>query len=134
MRRLQKLILKFIQQGLHPGKASLAVATGLTMGIFPILGPVSLFCLLLCGITRLNAPIVLGGVYAMTLIQPVLIIPFLRFGEYIFWADPMPISLVELTRRFSLDAGGALYDLDGVLYMPLWAGWSSHRFSSSQSI
>ncbi|MCB1069670.1 MAG: hypothetical protein KDL31_04895 [Kiritimatiellae bacterium] len=32
--------------------------------------------------------------------KPLLILPFLRIGERLFQATPMPISLVELTRHF----------------------------------
>lgn len=101
MKKVKHIILRALTDGLSTRRVSLALAIGLSMGIFPIYGPVSMLCVLLAWVTRLNMPVMLGGVYAMALIKPLLILPFLRLGEWMFRADPMGISLVELSRRFS---------------------------------
>lgn len=101
MRTLKHVIRTCLNKGLHPEDIALAVALGILMGVFPIYIPVSLLCLGAAWLTRLSGPILLAGVYTMTWVKPLLIVPFLRLGEWICGAEPLGISLVELFRRFA---------------------------------
>ena len=108
MKKLKQIIREYLAKGLSQKRIAVAIAVGLSLGIFPIYGPMSLLCIGLGWATGLNAPILLAGVYAMTFAKPLLILPFLKIGEWVFQADPMGVSLVELTRRFSMSPGGTL--------------------------
>lgn len=101
MRKLTQHISRCLKQGLRSEEIALAVAFGIAIGVFPIYGLTSVLCLGVAWVMRWNGPILFAGAYTMTLIKPLLILPFLRLGEWVFRVDPMPISLVELSRRFA---------------------------------
>lgn len=111
-----------MSKGLTPPRIASAVSAGIIVGIFPIYGPISLGCVGLALLLRLNLPLVLAGYYSMVLIKPLLILPFLRVGESIFHAEPMSVSLTELTRRFGTDALGTLSEF-GWSFIHAAAGW-----------
>lgn len=110
MNKLKHKALALLGKGRSPRSVSMAIAAGITLGIFPIYGPITLLCLMVAWLTRLNAPMMIAGLYTMTFVKPLLILPYLRLGEFLFRADPMPISLVELSRRFSESALGTLQE------------------------
>lgn len=112
----------FLRQGLSPASVAVAIAVGAVFGVFPIYGPVSLLCLAVVWLAHLNAPTTFAAYYSMALMKPLLIIPFLRLGEWLFRAEPMSISLVELTRRFGEDAMGTLKTF-GWSFLHAAVGW-----------
>jgi uncharacterized protein (DUF2062 family) len=122
MNRLKQTALRLLREGLRPDHIAVAVSVGWVLGIFPILGPWVIVCTAVALLTRLNLPILLAAYYSMSLVQPLLIIPFLRMGERIFAAEPLPISLVELSRRFSTDAAGTFAEF-GWSFVHALAGW-----------
>ncbi|AES87564.1 hypothetical protein MtrunA17_Chr4g0013571 [Medicago truncatula] len=77
--------LLVLRGGAEPKQLSFSAALGITLGVFPICG-VTVF---LCGIaiamleSRINAPIILLANGIATPIELSLIVPFLRFGEFI---------------------------------------------------
>ena len=97
-----------MRKELRPSGIAGAISFGIVMGVFPIYGPVSLLCLALAALFRLNLPTAFAAYYSMTFTKPILIIPFLRIGEFLFQADPMPLSLAQLTTRFVSDTLGTL--------------------------
>lgn len=123
-KKLKSVILDFLSKGLSPRKISIGVALGICMGIFPIYGPITVICFGLAWILRLNAPLVVAGCYSMTFVKPVLILPFLKLGEWIFRADPMGISLTELTRQF-FDAPFATLQEFAWSFLHAIVGWLS---------
>ena len=122
MKKLKQVILDYLSQGLSRRRVALAIAAGLAIGIFPIYGPMSMLCLGLGWVTGLNATILLAGLYAMSFAKPLLILPFLLIGEWVFQADPMGISLVELARRFSMSPWATLAEFAWSLVHAI-VGW-----------
>ena len=116
------MMRRLLTEGLSPEKVSLAVALGIALGLNPIYGPVTLLSLVLAFLLRLNKPLVVAACYTMSLVKPVLIIPFLKFGEWIFQADPMPISLVELSDRFAASPLATLREF-AWSFLHATAGW-----------
>ncbi|MFT5473363.1 MAG: hypothetical protein ACI856_001695, partial [Kiritimatiellia bacterium] len=101
MKKLNTTILDYLKAGMSHRKISFAVALGIIIGIFPIYGLSSAMCLGLAWATRLNTPIMIASVYSMSFVKPLLIIPFIKLGEWIFQAQPMGITLASLTKRFA---------------------------------
>jgi uncharacterized protein (DUF2062 family) len=122
MKRLVALIRKLVTEGLSPQKISWAVALGITLGIHPIYGPVTLIALGLAFLLRLNKALVLAACYAMAFIKPMLILPYLKLGEWLFRADPMPISLVQLSARFAAAPVGTLQEF-AWSFLHAFVGW-----------
>ena len=98
--RLQRLIRAQLVQGLSERDCSRAVATGLTVGVFPILGFSTLINTGVAQWARLNQPIVHAFNWVCGPLKLALIFPFLRLGESLFGAEPFRLSLAEFSRRF----------------------------------
>lgn len=122
MSKVKPIAIQLLRNGLSPRPIAVTICLGIVLGIFPIFAPVSLVCLALAWAFGLNAPILLASYYAMTWVQPILILPYLRMGEFLFRAEPLPISLVELTRRFTNDALGTLAEF-GWSFVHAVTGW-----------
>jgi uncharacterized protein (DUF2062 family) len=94
----------------------------LTIGVFPIMGfatPVNTF---VAFALRMNQPIVLAANFSTAPLKLALIYPFLRLGEWIFGAEPLSLSLIELSERFAADRLGMLREF-GWSFFYAFAGW-----------
>lgn len=100
LKKVQGVLQRQLIQGLKVHHASLAVAFGLVGGIFPILGCTTIVCLIAAFIFRLNQPITLAVNFLVFLPRLALIIPFLRFGEFLFRADPISFEIKSFTARW----------------------------------
>jgi uncharacterized protein (DUF2062 family) len=101
--RLKGAILKALKQGLAPGELAAAVALGLAVGVIPLMGastPLGVGVALLLG---LNQPVVQAANYLAYPLQLGLLVPFIRLGERIFHAPPLPLSVANLMAGFRSD-------------------------------
>ena len=92
-RRLVAPLLALLRQGVTPRKLALSLALGIVMGLVPILGISTALCALLALALRLNMPAIQLVNYLLTPLQLLLIIPQLRFGEWLTRAPRFPITL-----------------------------------------
>ena len=102
-----------LKQGITPQKLALSVAIGSIVGIFPVLGTTTVLCTLAATTLRLNLIAVHTVHYAMTPLQILLIIPFVRVGENLLGAAPQPLSVsegMELIAQGALQAVVVLWD------------------------
>ena len=94
------VILAQLKQGITPQKISLTLALGMALGIFPILGATTLLCFLFGLWLKLNQPIIQVVNYLIYPLQLVLILVFVRIGEFMVRATPVSFSIPELFRKF----------------------------------
>jgi uncharacterized protein (DUF2062 family) len=99
-------IAALLSQGITPQKIALSIAVGAIVGIFPVLGTTTVLCTLAAATLRLNLIAVHTVHYAMTPVQVLLIIPFVRVGEHLLGAAPQPLSV---SGGMDLIAHGALH-------------------------
>lgn len=78
------------------------MAVGAVVGAFPILGTTTVICFALAFVFRLNIAAIQILNYVVYPIQLALIIPFIRFGERMFGATPLPLSLSKLVELFDV--------------------------------
>jgi uncharacterized protein (DUF2062 family) len=112
-RWLVQPIAALLSQGITPQKIALSIAIGGIVGIFPVLGTTTVLCTLLAATLRLNLVAVHTVHYAMTPVQVLLIIPFVRVGEHLLGAAPQPLSIsegMELITQGALHAVIVLWD------------------------
>jgi uncharacterized protein (DUF2062 family) len=112
-RRILEPLLALLRQGISPDRLALCVAIGVVVGNIPILGISTILCAVIALAFRLNLPAIqiVQGLMAPT--QVLLIIPFVRLGEWILRAPPQPVSIekgLELTARGTGYAIVALWD------------------------
>ena len=86
-------------QGITPDRMALCLALGVGIGVFPILGTTTATCTIVALVLRLNLVAIQIANYAVYPLQILLIIPFLRLGEWLVGA-PLPLSVTQIVERF----------------------------------
>lgn len=100
-RNYKQKIKRLFQQGLTPKELAMSIALAFWIGIFPIYGTTTVFLTFLALKLRLNLPIMVAVSYALTPIQFLLLIPFIRIGEFVLGFQPMALDLSTLKASFS---------------------------------
>jgi uncharacterized protein (DUF2062 family) len=92
-RRSLEPLLSLFKQGMSPERLALCMAIGIVVGNMPILGLSTLLCTVVALVLRLNLPAIQLVQAAMAPTQLLLIIPYVRLGEWISRAPPEPLSV-----------------------------------------
>jgi uncharacterized protein (DUF2062 family) len=92
-RWLLEPLLALLRQGISPQRLALCVAIGIVVGNIPILGVSTIICALAALLFRLNLPAMQLVQAAMAPTQILLIIPFVRLGEWILRVPPQVVSV-----------------------------------------
>ncbi|MEO8061110.1 MAG: DUF2062 domain-containing protein [Pseudomonadota bacterium] len=92
-RRLVAPLLALLKQGVTPRQLALSLALGIVIGLVPVLGVSTALCALVALALRLNMPAIQLVNYLLTPLQLLLIIPLLRFGEWLAQAPKYPVTL-----------------------------------------
>ncbi len=98
--RVLALILAQLAQGITPEKIALTIALGLNLGIFPILGATTMLCLVAGVWLKLNQPVIQFVNWLASPLQLMMILVFVRVGEWIMRAQRVSFSIPELIRKF----------------------------------
>ncbi len=112
-----------LTQGVTPVKLASTCAVGLALGIFPILGSTTILCLIVGFALKMNQPALQTVNYVSYPAQILLLPVFVRAGERIFHAPPVPLVPMELVREFGQGVGPFLskYGMAGVHGITAWA-------------
>ena len=110
-RKIVAPIVKLLRQGISPEKIALGMATGVVIGIFPVIGATTLLCTVVAVLLRLNLPAIQLVNYLVYPLQLALLIPFFQFGAWLFGVDPLPLSASELVSMFKADLVGTIGQL-----------------------
>lgn len=82
--------------GVTPRRIALSIATGTVIGIFPLLGTTTMLCVILALTLRLNMVAMQAFNWLVAGIQLMLILPFIRLGERVYQAAPLPLTRAEI--------------------------------------
>jgi uncharacterized protein (DUF2062 family) len=93
MGRVRSPLVALLRQGISPAKLARSVALGLVCGLVPVLGVSTVLCGVLALALRLSLPATQLVNYLVTPLQLLLIIPQLRFGEWLVGAPAFPVTL-----------------------------------------
>ena len=110
-RRLVDPLLALLGQGIEPQRLALCVAIGVVVGNIPILGVSTILCTIIALAFRLNLPAMQLVQGAMAPTQLLLIIPFVRLGEWMLGAPPEPLSVAAGVDLMAHGVGHAVYVL-----------------------
>jgi uncharacterized protein (DUF2062 family) len=108
-RRLLAPLLVVLKQGATPKRLALSVAVGVAVGLFPIFGTTTALCVGVSLLLRLNQPASQLANHLMYPVQIPLILVFIRLGERLVGAPPMPFSPAKLAVEFQ---GGPMLFLE----------------------
>jgi uncharacterized protein (DUF2062 family) len=99
-RRVKTPVITLLRQGITPDKMALCLALGVGIGVFPILGTTTAILTIVALTLRLNLVAIQVANYVTYPLQILLIIPFLRIGEWLVGAPPLPLSVTQIVERF----------------------------------
>lgn len=107
-RRLIAPLRAQLTQGVTPDRLALTLAVGTACSLLPFLGFTAL-CNLAVGLAlRLNQPILQILNQLLGPLQLALILVYVRAGEWIWRANPVPLSIPTLVAAFRADPWGFL--------------------------
>ncbi len=109
-------VLAQLAKGSTPDKLAWAIAAGVVLGIFPIMGTPTLLCLLVGWGLGLNQPVMQIFKELVYPLHLILILVFIRMGEYLHGAPLIRFSIPELLARFKDDPFRFAMDFG-------WAAW-----------
>jgi uncharacterized protein (DUF2062 family) len=113
-------LLALLKQGVSPNRLALSVALGIVIGNIPIIGVSTIVCTAIALVFRLNLAAIQITQAAMAPSQILLIIPFVRLGEWILRVPPRPVSIKEGLALLAQGAGYAIVALwDSILHASL---------------
>jgi uncharacterized protein (DUF2062 family) len=92
-RRLLEPLLALLRAGLAPRQLALCIAIAIVVGNIPLLGVSTILCACIALICRLNMPAIQLVQAAMAPTQLLLLIPFVRLGEWILGAPRQVLSV-----------------------------------------
>jgi hypothetical protein len=122
-RRLAEPVRAMFLQGVAPDRIAFTFAIGTACSLLPFLGFTSLLNLGVGLWLRLNQPILQTLNQLLGPVQLVLIIAYVRVGEKIWQAAPIPISVPLIVRAFKADPWAFLqrFGWTGVHAATAWA-------------
>lgn len=92
-RRLLEPLLALLRAGLAPRQLALCIAIAIVVGNIPLLGVSTILCACIALICHLNMPAIQLVQAAMAPTQLLLLIPFVRLGEWISGAPRQVLSV-----------------------------------------
>jgi uncharacterized protein (DUF2062 family) len=107
-RKIRDPIRQQLTQGLTPERIALTVAVGLCISVNPIVGTTTILCFVAAWALRLNQPIIQAINFSSYALQLLLILPFIRLGEWLFRAPREDRSLDRLLAMMRSDLGAAI--------------------------
>ena len=119
-RRILEPLLALLRQGISPNRLALCVAIGVVVGNIPVLGVSTILCAAIALAFRLNLAAIQLVQAAMAPTQVLLIIPFVRLGEWMLRVPPQTLSIKEGLALLARGAGHAIVVLwDAILHAGL---------------
>ncbi|MCX6954521.1 MAG: DUF2062 domain-containing protein [Verrucomicrobia bacterium] len=121
-RRLIAPLRAQLTQGVTPDRLALTLAVGTACSLLPFLGFTALLNLGVGLALRLNQPILQVLNQLLGPLQLVLILAYVRAGEWIWRAEPVPLSIPTLVAAFRADPWAFLerFGLTGVHAATAW--------------
>jgi len=84
VRQMQARLMGWLSSGLAPRQLAFTLALGFAIGCIPLLGVTTAICAVLALALRLNMPVMQAANWVAMPVQVVLLIPFLRLGQWLF--------------------------------------------------
>lgn len=129
-RHVWRMILNLLKMGLTPEKLALTIVLGAVLGVFPVLGSTTILCGAVAVALGLNLPAIQAVNYLVYPLQIVMIIPFIRIGEWIFGSPRLAMTATEIATFAANDPMGAISALWWVTLQALVA-WAMFAIATS---
>ncbi|MGH9367319.1 MAG: DUF2062 domain-containing protein [Thermoanaerobaculia bacterium] len=117
-RRVSSFLVAELRRGLTARELALTLAVGLCLSVPPVLGSTTALCALAALLLRLNQPLIQAINYLAYPLQLILLIPFLKAGEWVFGASHTPLSPGKMLSMAKADLLGTI----SALWTVTWHG------------
>lgn len=107
-RHVGRLVVELLRTGLTPEKLALSIVLGVVLGVFPVIGATTILCGIAGVALGLNQPVIQSVNYVVYPLQFVLLIPFVRAGEWLFGSPRLQLSAQEIAAAVARDPLGAI--------------------------
>jgi uncharacterized protein (DUF2062 family) len=107
-------LLEWLKTGLAPRQLAFTLALGFAIGCIPLLGVTTGICFLLALLLRLNMPAIQAANWLAMPFQLILLIPFLRFGQWLFPGHSIALDRSKILAQISAAPSNALVQLGGL--------------------
>jgi uncharacterized protein (DUF2062 family) len=97
-----------------PRQLAFTLALGFAIGCIPLLGVTTAICALLALVLRLNMPAIQAANWVAMPLQVVLLIPFLRLGQWLFRGQSISFNPVELLSQIEASPWRSLMLMSGL--------------------
>lgn len=121
-RRVADPVVGLLKQGLTPRQLAVGLALGCAIGVFPVLGTTTMLCVIVAATFGLNQAAVQLTNWIVYPFQLVLLIPFVRLGEWLFSADPLPLSARQIA-AVAKEQPSQMFKMFGTSLGHALAGW-----------
>jgi uncharacterized protein (DUF2062 family) len=111
---MQEKVLEWLRCGTAPRQLAFTLALGFAIGCIPLLGVTTGICALLAIVLRLNMPAIQAANWVAMPLQVVLLIPFLRLGQWMFASQAMVFSRQDLLARIAAAPWRAVMQMGGL--------------------
>jgi uncharacterized protein (DUF2062 family) len=121
--RIAAPVLAQLRRGLSPDRIALTIAIGLCIAIIPVVGVTTILSFLAAWALRLNQPIIQAINWSSYALQLMMILPFVRLGEWIFRAPRLGLSVEKFVAMARADLLGTIV----AVWPTLWhavAAWA----------
>jgi len=95
----QERVIEWLKCGISPRRLAFTLALGFAIGCIPLLGVTTAICALLAMVLGLNMPAIQAANWLAMPLQVVLLIPFLKLGQWLFPAGSMTLTRDEIMAR-----------------------------------
>jgi uncharacterized protein (DUF2062 family) len=112
--RLIDPVVGLLKRGTSPGRVSLSLAVGATIGLFPLVGTTTAMNLVAALLFRLNLVANQAGNWLVYPLQILLVIPFMKLGALFLGSAGPTFDLAELKEIFGSGIAPALEQLGGL--------------------
>lgn len=100
-----------IRQGLSAHEIALTLGIGLCLSVPPVIGVTTILCTVAAIVLRLNQPVIQTINVLAYPLQLLLLVPFLRAGEWLFGAPHTPLSPGRIVAMGKADLFGTIESL-----------------------
>jgi uncharacterized protein (DUF2062 family) len=110
----QEKVIEWLKCGIAPRQLAFTLALGFAIGFIPLLGVTTAICALLALILKLNMPAIQAANWLAMPLQVVLLIPFLRFGQWLFPGHAISFSRNDMLSQIEAAPWNALSQMSGL--------------------
>ncbi len=110
----QQKVLEWLKCGMAPRQLAFTLALGFAIGCIPLLGVTTGICALVALLLKLNMPAIQAANWLAMPLQLVLLIPFLKLGQWMFPGTAISLQKGDIVARLEASPWQSLMQMGGL--------------------